>query len=79
MDPKTAQETRIRPKLIELFGESMTNLIFVEAKLAVMKAAADEKTGYRIFVEAVCNHKDVVNMLGASAVEKLKSEWLGLV
>ena len=78
MDAKTARETVIRPKLAELFGNTMASALTTQATLAGMQGTT-EQDKLRRMVEAICSSPKVVGMLGAAQMERQKREWLRLV
>ena len=78
MDAKTARETVIKPKLIEVFGNTIASSLITNATLAGLKGTT-EHDKLNLMVEAICSDKKVVAMWGTSQTERQKKEWLGLV
>jgi hypothetical protein len=75
MDAKTIKETVIKPKLIEIFGNTIGNSLVTKATLAGMRGNSEqEKLG--LMVEVICSNPIVIGMWGVAQTEKLKREWL---
>jgi len=75
MDAKTIKETVIKPKLIEIFGNTIGNSLITKATLAGMRGNSEQEK-LALMVEAICSNPIVVGMWGAAQTEKLKQEWL---
>jgi hypothetical protein len=75
MDAKTARETIVKPKLTDIFGPQMTNLLMTVAISAGMKGA-DEKDRFSRMVGAVCEDPRVVGMWGAAQANQQKQHWI---
>ena len=75
MDAEAVGEKVIRPKLAEIFGATIADLLLTKATFAAMQGGTAQET-YRLMVESVCSHPKVVAMWGAAQTEKMKEEWL---
>jgi len=75
MEAKTIKETVIKPKLIEIFGNTIGNSLVTKATLAGMRGNSEQEK-LELMVEVICSNPIVIGMWGAAQTEKLKREWL---
>ncbi len=78
MDAKTARETVIKPKLVEVFGNAIASSLLTPAIVAGMQGTT-EQDKLRLMVEAICSNPKVVGMWGAAQTDRQKRQWLTLV
>ncbi|MCL5960123.1 MAG: hypothetical protein M1358_12565 [Chloroflexi bacterium] len=78
MDAKTARETVIKPKLVEVFGNTIASTLITGAIAAGMKGSSEHEK-LKLMVECICANQKVVGMWGASQTERQKREWLNLI
>ena len=79
MDPRTIRETVIKPKMIEIFGKGMGNLIFSTGILTAMDGRKTETERFRIMVETICKEPEVISMWGEAGAKKQMEEWINLL
>ena len=75
MDAEAVGETVIKPKLVEIFGATIADLLFTRAMFAGIQGN-DEQESFQLMVESVCAHPKVIGMWGAAQAGKTKQEWL---
>ena len=68
MDPKAVLDTRVKPKLVDLFGDAMANQIITGStkKAGAIPASLDE-AGFRKLVEAIGADPKFTGMVGKKA------------
>ena len=74
MDAKTAVETVIKPKLIEIFGDRITNFAIIKAN-GILAQGKTEQEKLKLAVNSICSDPKVKGMWGAAQTEKQKQEW----
>lgn len=77
MDARTARETVIRPKLVEVFGNTMA-LSLLTAAIGAGMQGTNEHDRLKLMVDCICNDKRVVGMWGAAQTERFRREWANL-
>jgi len=75
MDAEVVGETVIKPKLVEIFGATIADLLFTKAIFAAMQGSTAQES-YQLMVDSVCAHPKVVGMWGTAQTEKMRQEWL---
>ncbi len=78
MDAKTVRDKIIRPKLEEVFGNVLTNLILTRSITAAMKGGTEPEK-FKLMVESICSDPKVVSMWGAAQIQTYKHEWMALL
>ena len=78
MDVKTIRETVIKPKLVEIFGNTMGSLILTSGILAASDGKTDEERLDKM-VETICSDPEVISMWGQAGADRQKQEWLHLL
>jgi len=79
MDPRTIRDSVIKPKMIEIFGKAIGNLIFSTGILAAMDGRKTEEERFRVMVETICKESEVISLWGEADAQKQKEEWLRLL
>ncbi len=79
MDPVTIRDTVIKPKMLEIFGKTIGNLILVTGILAAMDGKKTEDEKLRAMVETICKDPEVISMWGEAGAKKQMQEWLNLL
>ncbi|GEM_PF-3710459 len=68
MDPKAVLDTRVKPKLVDLFGDVMANQIITgSAKKAGANPASLDEAGFRKLVDAIGADPKFIGMIGKKA------------
>ena len=75
MDAEVVGETLIKPKLVEIFGATIADLLFTKAIFAGMQGGSQQES-FQLMVDSICSHPKVLGMWGTAQTEKLKQEWL---
>ena len=75
MDAKTVRDSVIKPKLAEVFGNVMANLLLTKAVSASMKGGSEQEK-LKLMVDAICSNPKVTGMWGAAQTQKQQAEWL---
>jgi hypothetical protein len=79
MDPETAIEDHIEPKLLEEFGLSRTRVLMTTATLAYVTTVGGKIVRYRAFLDSICSNRDVLRQWGDERSAKQCEEWKDLV
>jgi hypothetical protein len=79
MDYRTIRDNVIKPKMIEIFGKTIGNLIFSSAILAAMDGRKTEDERFRVMVETICKEPEVISMWGEAGAKKQMQEWLNML
>ena len=61
MEAKTIKETVIKPKLIEIFGNTIGNSLVTKATLAGMRGNSEQEK-LELMVEVICSRKAETGM-----------------
>lgn len=77
MDSKTARESVIKPKLIEILGATIANALLTHALVSSMQGKTEQER-IRLMVAFICSDHRVIELWGASQTERQKKEWLAL-
>lgn len=76
MDPKSALETVVRPKLEDSFGRAVAMLIIMSATTAAgVPTAGLNKDQYLSLVRSLAEDERVVNMWGQAGVSSALLQW----
>ena len=78
MDAQTARETVIKPKLVEVFGNTIASSLITKAAMAGM-AGTSEQEKLKLMADFICADPRVLGMWGNAQTERQKKEWLALV
>lgn len=75
MDAKTVREQIIRPKLEEVFGNTIANVLITRSIAAGIKGET-EREKLRLMVDSICSDPKVVSMWGAAQIGTYKQDWM---
>ena len=75
MDAETVGGTVIKPKLVEIFGATIADLLFTKAIFSGMQGSTEQES-FQLIVESICSHPKVIGMWGTAQTEKQKFEWI---
>ena len=78
MDTETAIETRIKPQLVESFGDQVANSLLTLATIAYVTAQGDEKHKYRAFVRSICSDERVLSQWDNETITRQRKQWEAL-
>ena len=78
MDAQTVREKTIKPKLIEMVGNSIASALITVATVEGAGGASEQEK-LRLTVNSICADPRVLGMWGNAQTEKQKKEWLALV
>lgn len=74
----TIRDKVIKPKLIDMLGNTMAKDMFTKARFASANER-DEKGMLKVFVTMICSDPKFLGMWGTAQAEKQKMEWLELL
>ena len=75
MDAATVGQEIILPKLKEVFGNSLANIIFAKGTMESIHGSTEQEK-LKLMCEKICNDPKVVNMWGEAQANSQKLEWL---
>ncbi len=79
MDTETAIETKIKPQLLDAFGQRVTNSLLTLATLAYVITNGNERARYKAFVHSICSDERVISKWGTEVTARRREEWEALV
>ncbi len=79
MDTETAIETRIKPQLINTFGEQVANSLLTWATLSYVTTDEGDRERYEAFVRSICFDERVVSVWGERVTARQEEEWKALL
>ena len=78
MQPSEIRDTIIKPKLEEIFGKAIGNLLLTTGVLACMGIRSEEEK-YKKMIQTICSEPEVISMWGEAGARKQMNEWLDLI
>jgi len=74
-------KSKIKPEIESMFGSTMTNVIFTNARVKVMNEGKglDEQGKCKLFLECIGGDEKVVGMLGAAGAKSKVIAWMSYV
>jgi len=78
MDTETAIETRLKPQLINTFGQQVANSLLTRATLSYVITDGSERERYEAFVRSICFDERVISVWGERAAAEREEEWKAL-
>ncbi len=75
MDAKTVRDTIVKPKLVEVFGNAIANLLVTKSMSAGMKGT-NEQEKLQLMLDSICSDNKVIGMWGEAQTAKHKQSWM---
>jgi len=74
-------KNKIKPEIDSMFGTTMANVIFTNARVRVMNEGKglDEQGKCKLFLECIGSDEKFVGMLGAAGARSKVMTWLSYV